>query len=282
MLLKKTSRLRRSRPWASAVRRAGSSRRTTKHEIVEAAAWARGQSVPLFVLGGGSNLLVADAGFSGLVLHVALRGIAVRESHAIRLRRIYRVAAGEDLGRLRRAEPSRITAQASSAWPGFPARWAERRCRMWALTGRRLRRSSSACAPSTAKSAFAEFSSRRVRLCLSPQPLQLDDRGRYIVTRVDLPPDAEAARRRCAMRTCSGPFRKLDACSLAEVAAAVRRIRQSKGMLLVEGDPDCRSAGSFFKNPMVPGDAGSEQIATQPRQRAAAFSRGPGPSPQAR
>ncbi len=39
--------------------------------------------------------------------------------------------------------------------------------------------------------------------------------------------------------------------SLAEVAAVVRRIRQSKGMLLVEGDPDCRSAGSFFKNPVV-------------------------------
>ena len=39
--------------------------------------------------------------------------------------------------------------------------------------------------------------------------------------------------------------------SLADVAAAVRRVRQSKGMLLVEGDPDCRSAGSFFKNPVV-------------------------------
>ena len=39
--------------------------------------------------------------------------------------------------------------------------------------------------------------------------------------------------------------------SFAEVAAVVRRIRQSKGMLLVEGDPDCRSAGSFFKNPVV-------------------------------
>ncbi len=39
--------------------------------------------------------------------------------------------------------------------------------------------------------------------------------------------------------------------SLAEVAEAVRRIRQSKGMLLVEGDPDCRSVGSFFKNPVV-------------------------------
>jgi UDP-N-acetylmuramate dehydrogenase len=31
----------------------------------------------------------------------------------------------------------------------------------------------------------------------------------------------------------------------------VREIRQGKGMLLVEGDPDCRSAGSFFKNPLV-------------------------------
>jgi UDP-N-acetylmuramate dehydrogenase len=39
--------------------------------------------------------------------------------------------------------------------------------------------------------------------------------------------------------------------SLAEVAEVVRGIRQNKGMLLVEGDPDCRSAGSFFKNPSV-------------------------------
>jgi UDP-N-acetylmuramate dehydrogenase len=39
--------------------------------------------------------------------------------------------------------------------------------------------------------------------------------------------------------------------SLAELAAVVRRIRHAKGMLLVEGDPDCRSAGSFFKNPVV-------------------------------
>jgi UDP-N-acetylmuramate dehydrogenase len=39
--------------------------------------------------------------------------------------------------------------------------------------------------------------------------------------------------------------------SLAELAAVVRRVRQSKGMLMVEGDPNCRSAGSFFKNPIV-------------------------------
>ncbi|HEU5458197.1 MAG TPA: UDP-N-acetylenolpyruvoylglucosamine reductase, partial [Terracidiphilus sp.] len=39
--------------------------------------------------------------------------------------------------------------------------------------------------------------------------------------------------------------------TLPAVAEAVRRIRQAKGMLLVAGDPDCRSAGSFFKNPVV-------------------------------
>jgi UDP-N-acetylmuramate dehydrogenase len=39
--------------------------------------------------------------------------------------------------------------------------------------------------------------------------------------------------------------------SLMEVTAAVRQIRRAKGMLIVEGDSDCRSAGSFFKNPVV-------------------------------
>ncbi len=39
--------------------------------------------------------------------------------------------------------------------------------------------------------------------------------------------------------------------SLAETREAVRAIRRSKGMLLVHGDDDCRSAGSFFKNPVL-------------------------------
>jgi UDP-N-acetylmuramate dehydrogenase len=42
--------------------------------------------------------------------------------------------------------------------------------------------------------------------------------------------------------------------TLAEVAKVVREIRREKGMLLVEGDPDCRSAGSYFKNPIVVAD----------------------------
>ena len=40
--------------------------------------------------------------------------------------------------------------------------------------------------------------------------------------------------------------------TLAEVRAAVREIRHRKAMLIVPGDDDARSAGSFFKNPVVP------------------------------
>jgi UDP-N-acetylmuramate dehydrogenase len=39
--------------------------------------------------------------------------------------------------------------------------------------------------------------------------------------------------------------------NLAETREAVRHIRALKGMLIVAGDPDCMSAGSFFKNPVL-------------------------------
>ena len=82
------------------------------------------------------------------------------------------------------------------------------------------------------------------------------DRGRFVVTRVDYRLKLQGAptlkyadlQRAFAAEVMPG---------LRDVAATVRRIRQSKGMLLVEGDPDCHSAGSFFKNPIV----SAEQVA---------------------
>jgi UDP-N-acetylmuramate dehydrogenase len=60
----------------------------TEADIAEASEWARERDAPLFVLGGGSNVLVADEGFPGLVLHVALKGIE-RDAE------LFRAAAGE-------------------------------------------------------------------------------------------------------------------------------------------------------------------------------------------
>ncbi|WP_433965530.1 FAD-binding protein [Tunturiibacter gelidiferens] len=45
---------------------------TTETELLEAVLFARERNLPLFVLGGGSNLLVGESGFGGLVLHMAI------------------------------------------------------------------------------------------------------------------------------------------------------------------------------------------------------------------
>src|SRR5260370_19507221 len=68
-------------------------RAETVDEIREAIAWAASQHEPLFVLGGGSNLLVADEGFDGVVLQIDLQGITLR-SESLEAVMVY-VAAGE-------------------------------------------------------------------------------------------------------------------------------------------------------------------------------------------
>ena len=54
--------------------------------------------------------------------------------------------------------------------------------------------------------------------------------------------------------------------TLAEVRAAVREIRHRKAMLIVPGDEDARSAGSFFKNPVVP-QSFLEELSTRLQSR---------------
>ncbi len=68
----------------------------SEDDVVEATAWARQRGVALFVLGGGSNLLVADSGFNGLVLRIGLRGIVIAKTVDGSDDKIYQAAAGED------------------------------------------------------------------------------------------------------------------------------------------------------------------------------------------
>src|SRR5438045_8851739 len=48
-------------------------------DVAAAAEWARSHDQEIFVLGGGSNLVVSDAGYAGLVLHLAVRGVSIQE-----------------------------------------------------------------------------------------------------------------------------------------------------------------------------------------------------------
>jgi len=67
-------------------------RATTSDEVRASVEWARDEGRPLFVLGGGSNLLIADSGFDGLVMHVTLRGITLESEDRWAM---VKVAAGE-------------------------------------------------------------------------------------------------------------------------------------------------------------------------------------------
>lgn len=49
-------------------------------ELVEAVDFAKNKNLPIFVIGGGSNLLVSDSGFAGLVIKPEIRGIEYNEN----------------------------------------------------------------------------------------------------------------------------------------------------------------------------------------------------------
>src|ERR1700734_4146112 len=53
---------------------------TTEAEVLEAVHFARSRNLPLFVLGGGSNVVVADSGFAGLVLKIAIADFSRRDA----------------------------------------------------------------------------------------------------------------------------------------------------------------------------------------------------------
>ena len=126
--------------------------------------------------------------------------------------------------------------------------------------------------------AFREFSASECGFAYRRSRFNTTDRGRFIVTRVDYrlelggAPTLRYAELQKAIEA-NGHDRQP---SLADVAALVRRVRQAKGMLLVEGDPDCRSAGSFFKNPVV-SEEQAARVAEAAGKEPPRFAAGQGP-----
>lgn len=223
----------------------------TEADVAEAAAWAHERGVPLFALGGGSNVVVSDSGFDGLVLHVRLRGNAPEDTGSAL---VYRVAAGEDWD----AFVARAVAEDCAGiecLAGIPGTVGGTPVQNVGAYGQevdsvieRVR------AFNLEHREFVEFSTADCGFSYRRSRFNSADRGRYVVTRVDYrlqPGGAPTVTYPDLQRALHERGAAAGAPTLAEVADAVRRIRRSKGMLLVEGDPDCRSAGSFFKNPVI-------------------------------
>ncbi len=54
---------------------------TNEDELLEAVAFAKEKAIRSFVLGGGSNVLMNDKGFDGLVVKIDIRGVKIQDSH---------------------------------------------------------------------------------------------------------------------------------------------------------------------------------------------------------
>ena len=223
----------------------------SEEEILEGCAWAQKRNLPLFILGGGSNLVVADQGFNGLVLHMALGGITT-SSRGPR-HEVVRAAAGEDWDAfVQRAVEANCAGIECLA--GIPGTVGGTPVQNVGAYGQEVA-SVIDCVQAfdLLERKFTEFSAAECGFTYRRSRFNSTYRNRYIVTRVDFQlerggaPTLKYADLRHLFPAETSP-------TLVQVAAAVRRIRQSKGMLLVPGDPDCRSAGSFFKNPVVPAE----------------------------
>ena len=151
-------------------------------EIVDSAAWARQRGVPLFVLGGGSNLLVADAGFPGLVLHLALKGIRAEDDGR---NRIYEVATGEDWDQFvqRAVDDGCAGIECLAGIPGTvggtPVQNVGAYGQEVSSTILRVR------AFDLQSRGFVEFTQRECGFSYRKSRFNTEDRGRYVVTRVD-------------------------------------------------------------------------------------------------
>lgn len=220
-------------------------------EVREAVTFARERGLRLFVLGGGSNLVIADRGWPGLVLRVAIRGF--KESGGV-----FEAGAGEDWDGLveRAVERGCAGIECMSGIPGTVGGTPIQNVGAYGQeVGETIR---AVRVLELASGEIGELTNEECGFQYRTSRFNGVDRGRWVVLAVTF-----ALKPGGAPRLAYPDLKKFFAGrgsepTLQETRQAVRRIRKSKAMLIVEGDADARSAGSFFKNPVVDAEAFSD------------------------
>jgi UDP-N-acetylmuramate dehydrogenase len=211
--------------------------------------WARSRGFPLFVLGGGSNIIVADSGFPGLVLRVSIRGIETGiDGDDV----LVSAGAGEEWDPL-------VARCVASNWAGFeclsgiPGRVGATPIQNVGAYGQETSESlRSVQALDLVTGNFVELDAVDCEFGYRTSRFKTRDRDRFIIARVTyrLRADGKPAvrypelQRYLDERGVSDP-------SLADVRDAVLTIRRRKAMVIDPTDADSRSVGSFFVNPVV-------------------------------
>lgn len=218
-------------------------------ELWAGARWADKRGVPLFLLGGGSNVVIADEGFEGLVVRNEIRGIeSADDGDAVRMK----VGAGEEWDPLveRAVQRNFAGIEALSGIPGL----------VGATPIQNVGAYGQEVSETIVEVEVLHLSSGEIRR-LSNRECGFDYRdsvfkreakGVFAVTRVDflLHPFGTPALRYPELEArVKEQFGNMP--TLAQVREAVIAIRKRKGMVIDPSDPDTRSDGSFFMNPIL-------------------------------
>jgi UDP-N-acetylmuramate dehydrogenase len=222
----------------------------TEAELVEAVRSADADGTPLLLVGGGSNLVVADEGFDGTVVHVATRG--VRPAQDTCGGAVVTVAAGEPWDPLvaRAVDRGWVGLEALSGIPGSVGATPVQNVGAYGQEVSDTIASvrcwdREAGAQRTFAAAECGFGYRTSRFKREPQ--------RHVVLEVTF---------QLRLGELSAPVRYAELARvlgvevgarvpMADVRAAVLRLRAGKGMVLDAADHDTWSAGSFFTNPLL-------------------------------
>jgi UDP-N-acetylmuramate dehydrogenase len=216
-------------------------------ELLEAVDFAQERGLSLFVLGGGSNLLVSDAGFDGLVIRMGIIGPvqSVENGGIVE----FRVAAGVEWDKfvLQLCEQGISGVECLAGIPGLVGGTPVQNVGAY---GQEVAETIASVTALDLKSgSFVVLPREACGFAYRRSIFNSTAKGRHIVTAVTFQFDSET-KPKLIYADLQKHFDVAEPTPL-EVYHAVREIRHSKGMLLVEGEADCRSAGSFFKNPVV-------------------------------
>ena len=247
----------------------------TEEQVDAALDWANKRGLSVTLLGGGSNVLVSDRGVDGLVVRVRVRGIRERDFPGDATKVICEAGAGEELDRVivHTIEAGYGGLECLSGIPGYVGATPIQNVGAY---GQEIADSVVAVRVMDRATRKVEvFDNAACRFGYRNSAFKGEKRDRYVVLTVTLaltPNGSPRVHYPEIVRELA--LRGGDPSSLADVRSVVLAVRRSKSMVIDPADPNRRSVGSFFVNPMVTPEQADD---IEQRARAAAFEAQPMP-----
>jgi UDP-N-acetylmuramate dehydrogenase len=225
---------------------------SSEDELVAAVRAADAAGEPVLLLGGGSNLVIADDGFPGTVIHIGPRGLEFSAPSAGDLVDVT-VAAGEDWDSVVAATVDRGLA-GLECLSGIPGRVGATPVQNVGAYGQEVAEAiTSVRVFDRVKGTILDLPNASCHFAYRNSLFKSGAPDRYVVTSVmfRLHQDSLSRPVKYAELASELGVEMGERAAADAVRAAVVTIRGRKGMVLNPDDPDTRSAGSFFTNAVI-------------------------------